>query len=170
MKDIGSVPKNMKDKYTEITVKTDAFCEKYLNDEYRGIIHRGIASLCRKRPSPLLKGAVESWAAGIVHAIGSANFLFDKTQTPYCSVSDIYSFFVISAGTGQSRSKTIREFLKITPLSFEWLLPSRMEHNPAIWMLSVNGLIVDIRRMPIEVQEMAYEKGMIPYVPGNHHA
>lgn len=34
-----------------------------------------------------------------------------------------------------------------------------------VWMISVNGLIVDVRRMPREVQEIAYAKGLIPYIP-----
>ena len=41
-----------------------------------------------------------------------------------------------------------------------------MDDNPMVWMLEVNGLIVDGRDMPLEVQEIAYEKGIIPYVPG----
>jgi hypothetical protein len=34
-------------------------------------------------------------------------------------------------------------------------------------MLSVNGMIVDIRSMPREAQEIAFEKGLIPYIPGD---
>jgi hypothetical protein len=33
-------------------------------------------------------------------------------------------------------------------------------------MAEVNGLLVDLRDMPREVQEIAFQKGMIPYVPG----
>jgi len=36
-------------------------------------------------------------------------------------------------------------------------------------MLAVNGMMVDIRHSPIEVQEDAYQKGLIPYVPGAKH-
>jgi hypothetical protein len=42
-----------------------------------------------------------------------------------------------------------------------------MEENPLIWMIQVNGMIVDVRHMPLEVQEIAYAKGYIPYIPGN---
>ncbi len=48
----------------------------------------------------------------------------------------------------------------------EWCLPSRLDDHPLVWMLSVNGLLVDVRWMPLEVQEIAYEKGLIPYIPG----
>jgi len=33
------------------------------------------------------------------------------------------------------------------------------------WMVSVNGMIVDIRSMPRTAQEVAFEKGLIPYIP-----
>jgi hypothetical protein len=46
-----------------------------------------------------------------------------------------------------------------------WSLPSRLQSNPMAWMLSVNGMLVDVRRMPREVQEIAFEKGLIPYIP-----
>jgi hypothetical protein len=34
-------------------------------------------------------------------------------------------------------------------------------------MAMVNGLMVDLRNMPREVQEIAFEQGMIPYVPAD---
>lgn len=37
--------------------------------------------------------------------------------------------------------------------------------NPLIWMLEVNGFTVDARHLPLEVQDIAYAKGLIPYVP-----
>ncbi|SJM96539.1 conserved hypothetical protein [Crenothrix polyspora] len=50
----------------------------------------------------------------------------------------------------------------------EWTVPSKIEQNPMIWMITVNGMIVDVRYMPLEVQEIAYKKGLIPYIPGNN--
>lgn len=46
-----------------------------------------------------------------------------------------------------------------------WTLPSRLAENPLVWMLSVNGVIVDVRTMPRELQEQAYDLGLIPFVP-----
>ena len=161
-----NVPKSMQDKFNSIKEVTDAFCEQYLNEEYKQLICYAVASLCRKRPSPLLRGRENTWAAGIVHAIGSANFLFDKTQTPHCKAPDIYSYFGIASSTGANKSKEVRDLLKISYFSADWTLPSRMDQNSMIWMIEVNGFIVDVRHMSLEVQEIAYEKGLIPYVPG----
>jgi hypothetical protein len=34
-------------------------------------------------------------------------------------------------------------------------------------MIQVNGLIVDARHLPRDIQEEAYRKGLIPYIPGD---
>jgi hypothetical protein len=159
------VPKSMEEKYSEIVYLTDTFCEEKLNEEYTQLIRSTIAALCRKRPSPLSKGKAKTWACGAVHAVGTVNFLFDKSQTPSLSVSDIYNAFDIAKSTAQSKSKTIRDLLKMSYTDYKWVLPSRLADNPTVWMLSVNGLIVDIRDLPTEVQIQAYEQGIIPYVP-----
>src|SRR6266403_6408516 len=119
----------MHSKFASITSKTDAFCQRYLNDEYRQLVRTALAALCRKRPSPLLRGSEDFWAAG-----------------------------------------QIRQWLKIHPFSFRWGLPSKFDSNPLIWMLTVNGMMVDIRQLPIDLQEAAYRKGLIPYVPGAKHS
>jgi hypothetical protein len=40
-----------------------------------------------------------------------------------------------------------------------------MDDNPMAWMIMVNGFIVDVRYMPRAIQEEAYRKGLIPYMP-----
>ena len=32
------------------------------------------------------------------------------------------------------------------------------------WMLEINGFLMDVRHAPREVQEIAFEKGLIPYI------
>jgi hypothetical protein len=49
----------------------------------------------------------------------------------------------------------------------EWTLPTRMEDNPLIWIVEVNGLPVDIRNAPRHLQEIAINKGLIPYIPAD---
>ncbi|WP_245808059.1 DUF6398 domain-containing protein, partial [Crenothrix polyspora] len=94
--------------------------------------------------------------------------LVDKSQDPHCAASDIYNHFGIASSTGQNKSKEVRDLLKMRQFSPEWTVPSKIEQNPMIWMITVNGMIVDVRYMPLEVQEIAYKKGLIPYIPGNN--
>ena len=123
--------------------------------------------LARKRPSPLLSGKPESWASGIVRVIGWVNFLGDPSQPHHMKMAEIDEGFGVSEATGSAKAKAIRDLLKLRPFDPEWTLPSRMDRNPMAWMIQVNGLIVDARRVPREIQEVAYRKGLIPYIPAD---
>jgi len=159
------VPRALQAKFGEITAITDGFATEHLNDEYRQLIRYAVAALCRKRPSPVATGKANTWACGVTHAVGIVNFLFDSSQTPHMKASDLYRTFGISQSTGQGKSKLVRDLLSMGQLDPEWTLPSRIAGNPMAWMVMVDGMIVDIRRMPRELQEAAFAKGLIPYLP-----
>jgi Domain of unknown function (DUF6398) len=147
--------------------RIDQFCQERLNGEYAMLCRKLAEKLARKRPSPLLRGSPDAWASGIVRAIGWVNFLGDKSQTPHMRLIDIDAYFGISESTGAARLAAIRKLLKLVPLDPNWTLPSRLEDNPLVWMLSVNGFLMDIRLAPREAQEAAYQKGLIPYIPAD---
>ena len=44
-----------------------------------------------------------------------------------------------------------------------------MDDNPLVWMLEVNGFVMDIRTAPREAQVAAYENGLIPYIPADRN-
>ena len=155
----------MQAKFDSISQATDAFSSQYLNDEYKHLIRQVLAALSRKRPSPLLKGKDNSWAAGVVHAVGMTNFLFDPEQSPHCQSADIHAFFGVSGSNIQSKSKEIRDLLGMGPMALDWCLPSHMAANPLVWMLQVNGVVMDIRDLPLEAQQIAFDQGLIPYIP-----
>ncbi len=121
--------------------------------------------LARKRPSPLGSGKSETWAAAIVRVIGWVNFLDDSSQSPHLKLMVIDQAFGISSGTGQAKSKAIRDLLKIRTFDTQWTLPSRMAMNPLAWMIEINGLVVDARHLKRELQEEALRQGLIPYIP-----
>ncbi|MBV9229114.1 MAG: hypothetical protein JOZ18_07355 [Chloroflexi bacterium] len=160
-----NVPKEMQARFDEIAQLTDAFSQAYLNDEYADLCRQLTATLCRKRPSPLVRGKANTWACGIVHAIGMVNFLFDSSQKPHVPASQIWEYFGLSSSTMQAKSKQIRDLLNIDMMDPDWTLPSMIATNPMAWMIQVNGLIVDARHMPREIQEEAFRKGLIPYIP-----
>lgn len=74
--------------------------------------------------------------------------------------------FGLASSTGQTHSKKIRDALNMGQMDPDWCLPSRLDANLMVWMLEVNGYMVDARHMPLEVQDIAFAKGLIPYVPG----
>lgn len=162
-----SVPAAMKERYDEIAQIIKVFCREKLNKEYEEYCLKLCAALSRKKPSPLVKGRAETWACGIIHAIGTVNFLFDKTQSPSIKQSELYEELGISQATGSKKSKEIRDLMKMYQFDPKWTLPSKMEENPIAWMISVNGIAMDARYAPREIQEEAYRLGLIPYMPGN---
>lgn len=144
---------------------TDAFCLEFLNEEYAELCRKLATSLARKRPSPLLRGRLETWASGIVRTIGWVNFLHDPSQTPHLKLLSIDEAFGIAESTGAAKLKTIRTMFRIRQFDPKWTLPSKMDENPLMWMLEVNGFLMDIRSAPRELQEVAFQKGLIPYIP-----
>ena len=160
------VPKPMQATFDAIVTLTDAFCRAHLDEEYAQLARQATAALCRKRPSPLAAGNPKTWACGIVYALGSANFLFDKSQTPTMRAADLCAGFGVSQSTGSAKAKAVRDALDMGQMDPQWYRQSKMEDNPLAWMIMVDGFVVDVRQMSRAVQEVAYEKGLIPYIPG----
>jgi hypothetical protein len=160
------VPKIMKEKYDDIAELIVKFCDERLkSEEYKETSLKLCEKLSAKRPSPLLSGKVNTWAASIVHAIGYVNFLHDKSQDVYISPADLADWFGLAATTVSSKSKDIRTLMKINRLDPKWTLRSKMDSNPMAWLVSFNGVPLDARSLPLEVQKEAFRKGLIPYVP-----
>ncbi len=159
------IPAALQGKYDEIVALTDPFCQQHLTEEYRDLCRRMAATLSRKRPSPLASGKPNTWACGIVYAVGRVNFLFDKSQTPHMRADELCQHFGLSPKTGSAKSTAIMDLLKSGQADPHWTLPSRMGDNPMAWLIQVNGLIVDARKAPREIQEEAFRRGLIPYLP-----
>ena len=157
-----STSTELKDILGTLIEMTDAFCKEFLNEEYAELCRKLAETLARKRPSPLLQGKLETWACGIVRTIGRINFLDDRSQTPHMKLPFIDKAFGVAESTGQGKSTLIRKMLRIRQFDLKWTLPSRMDDNPMAWMMEVNGLLMDIRHAPREIQVLAYEKGNDP--------
>lgn len=168
MDDKKSIPIKARPRFEQVVAIIEKVCHEHLNDEYADLSRKLAAALARKRPSPLDRGKPEIWACGIVHAIGFVNFLSDPSHSPHLKPNELYAAFGVSVASTSAKSKLIRNLFDIHRFSPEWTLPSLLDKNPMIWFLSVNGLMVDIRSMPREVQEIAYLKGLIPYIPADH--
>lgn len=159
-----SVPEAMKPHYNPIKGLIESYCQQYLDDEYAKLSLAATAALCRKRPSPLVSGNVNTWACGVIYAIGFVNFLFDKSFAPFVTADELSTAFGISKSTAGNKSKQIRDLLKMHQFDHRWYLPSRLANSPMAWMITCNGFIVDARELPREIQVLAYEKMLIPYI------
>jgi hypothetical protein len=165
-----SVPAAIRNTYAVITGLTDAFCREHLTDEYATLCRQLTAALARKRPSPLMRGKPEIWACAVVYALGTVNFLFDKSQPPYMRADELCQHFEVSQSSGANKAKLIRDLFDMGQMDPNWCLPSQLDHNPMAWLIQVNGLMVDARYAPPEVQVEAYRLGLIPYIPAQSQA
>jgi hypothetical protein len=143
----------------------EPFCEKYLNEEYWDLCHDMTVEIY-EIGAPLDKGKPQSWASGVVHALGMVNFLQDPSFEPYMESSQIAKAFGVSQSTMQSKSKLIRDNLDLMPMDPDWCLESMLADNPLVWMFETKeGFIGDFRDAPREIQEQAYREGLIPFIP-----
>lgn len=162
-----SVPKSMRATYDAIVGLTDDFCRDHLNTEYRDLARDMAAALCRKRPSPVASGQPRPWACGIVYELGRVNFLSDPSTQPAMTLAEVCAAFGVGQSTASAKARAISQALGVNRLDPSWSLPSLLDTNPLVWMAEVNGLLVDLREMPREIQEIAFEQGMIPYIPAD---
>jgi len=117
---------------SELMEMTDAFCREFLNEEYAELCRKLASALARKRPPPLFRGRLETWAAGVVRTIGWANFLHDPNQTPHLKLYSIDEAFGIAESTGAAKLKEIRTMFRLHQFDSKWTLPSKMDGNPMV--------------------------------------
>lgn len=160
-----TVPAAIKPRFEEIVGLTDSVCRAHLTEEYAVLSRDLAAALARRRPSPLARGRAETWACGITYTLGIVNFLFDPAQNLHVRSSDLCALFGVSQSACAAKTREIRRLLRIGQLDPRWCLPSKLADNPLAWMIEVNGIVVDVRMMPRELQEEAHRLGLIPFVP-----
>jgi len=162
---LPKVPVNVSVPFNDVCNILASLCKEKLNEEYFHLCVELAAKIARKRPSPFLSGNAKTWAAGIIHALGLVNFLFDKSQSPHLTSKNLCEWFDLGQSTIGAKSKSIRDMLKIHQMDPKWCLPSKVINNPLIWMVSFDGYIIDVRKAPYEMQVAALEAGVIPFIP-----
>ena len=156
------IPAALRDRVQQIMDVTDAACREHLDDEYGRLARELIARLARKRPSPLVRGDVRIWAAGVMYALGQVNFLFDRTQTPHMTADQLAETLGVVKTTMANKAGLINRMLDIGIYEPELMRAAMLEQHPMTWMVMVDGFIVDARTLPPEVQDEARRRGLIP--------
>lgn len=159
------VPKAVAPYADQILAITDRVCADNLDEEYGDLCRDVIGRLGRKRPSPLVRGDLGIWAAGVVYAVGRLNFLLDPSQTPHATADDLSSWLGVKKTTMSNKARLIRETLKLSDFEPELMHRKMLENHPFTWILEVDGLPIDVRRAPFAIQEQALALGLIPYLP-----
>ena len=135
--------KEIKEEKTQLLIEmTASFSNEYLDEDYKELCEKLIRKMARKRNVPFLSGRIEIWAAAIIHALGSINFLFDNSFEPYASTDDICNFFGTSKSTTSQKGKIIRDMFKMKYYDEEFSTTYVSENNPFSEMTMMNGFFL----------------------------
>lgn len=160
---IGHVPKALRARVDEIVTLVETVCIEHLDQEYAMLCRRLVAKLARKRPSPVVRGDADVWAAGALYAIGQNNFLFDPSQTPHLSAEDLSHLTGVPRSTMAAKAKRTRDAVGMrAPMDPAFCRRELLAEHPFAWLIEIDGLIVDARLLPPEVQVEARRCGLIP--------
>lgn len=107
------IPIAIRPQFEEIGEIMRNVCRDHIDDEYYYLGILLLEKLARKRPSPLLAGKTDVWAAGILTALGKINFLFDKSSAPYISRDDLAGYCGVKQSTATGKSKQIRDMFQM---------------------------------------------------------
>jgi hypothetical protein len=152
-KELNPQKQLIQEKKQALIALTDAFSAQYLDAEYRDMCEHLILKLSRKRTVPFLSGRLEIWAAAMIHALGTVNFLFDRSFDPYVSPADIAKHFGAAMSTVQNKSKQIRDMFRMNQFDCEFIVPTMAARNPFNNMVLVNGLITSVSSLPEPIQD-----------------
>ena len=166
---VSAVAEELQARLQEILKLTDQFCEAHLNEEYKQLCRIVALQFCQSEPG-VKRGRAESWASGIVYAVGQVNFLTDPSQEPYVKAEEIAKGIGVSVSNMQSKSKVVWNKLSLRPLHPDYCLPSQLTEDPLAWTFEIDGEMVDVRDAPLPVQQAIYDQGLIPYLPGESGA
>lgn len=146
------------EKTSQLIDLTTRFCNQYLDDEYRQLCEKLILKMARKHNVPFQHGKPEIWAGAVIHAIGNINFLFDKSFKPCVCAEELCNYFGASQSAVAGKSKSIRDMFKMRYWDREFSTGRMKEKDPYANMVTINGLIVDMRMLPPKIQEMVRRK------------
>jgi len=165
--DLGElkIPAAMRPAAEAIIALTDQVCPGLLDEEYAELARSVVAKLARKRPSPIQSGRAPTWAGAVVYALGQVNFLFDSSRELHRTADELSAAFGVAKTTMGSKAKQVRDMLKMSYFKPEFLRADVIAENPMVWFIEVDGLPMDARSLPLDLQTVAFRRGYIPYIP-----
>ena len=107
------------------------FCNEVLkSQEYAEICLKILSQLEEHPDKPLIRGKENIWAASIVHAVGSINFLFYSTSEPNISLTEFNQQFDTNPKTIQNKSILIQDLLQLSTYNTKYLIKKGQHENP----------------------------------------
>ncbi|MEU5987648.1 DUF6398 domain-containing protein [Spirillospora sp. NPDC047418] len=122
------IPEALRAKASGIVAVTDEFCLGHLDTAFAELCRTATAKLARKRPSPLARGDLRIWAAGIAYAMGRVNFLGDGSHPLHKSAHEVSALLDVSKSTMQQKAARVLDVLEIGTFDPEFVHPGLRSH------------------------------------------
>jgi hypothetical protein len=127
------VPAKLRKQLGEIVKIVDDFCERHLDEEFKGLC-RDMAAALFLAGLPLGSGKAAGWAAGIVYSVGWVNFLGDPSQPHHMKAEDMAKAIGASPATLMNRARNIREGVGLRRVDERWSTKAMLQRNPFVRM------------------------------------
>ncbi len=147
----------IKEREQRLLDMTTTFCAQNLDEHYFVLAEKLIKKMGRKREVPFARGRLDIWASAVIHAIGSINFLFDKSFEPYVSSEDVNAHFETKKSSVSAKAQAIKKMFGLAYYDKEFSTPMMQENNPFSEMVMFNGFIAPITMLPEGVQQHVRE-------------
>ena len=157
-----AIPEQSKEQ--EIKSIYQGYCKQHLDDEYLALCDQLYEDLLEFDADVFQRGRINIWASAIVWAVGSINFLGDKSFEPYASLKDVCSYFGANTSTVGQKAALIREWLDIDQFTEEYIRSdSSLLEMLNSMVITESGLIV-----PRDMLEGVEEDDFEDELPGNY--
>ena len=165
-KKMGNTVSSKPDK---IFILFSGFCISHLDDEYQKLCTELFKDLLKYDSEVFNRGKEEIWAAAIIWAIGSINFLGDKDFEPYASLSDVCKYFNATTSTVGQKASKIRNWLDIDLFNDKFLRnDSKISDLLGNLAMTEEGFIVPVKPFKVENKEVEFVKEDEKELPNNY--
>ena len=156
-------------KQDKIFILFSGFCKNHLDDEYQKLCTELFNDLLEYDPEVFNRGKEEIWAAAIVWAIGSVNFLGDKDFEPHASLSDVCEYFNASTSTVGQKASKIRDWLDIDFFNEKFQRDdSKISDLLGNLAMTEEGFIVPVKPFKVENKEVEFVEEDEEELPDNY--
>jgi hypothetical protein len=132
---------------------TSEFCDQKLDEEHKELTQKLIDKLYSKTSRPFESPNLKQWASGIIHAIGSANLLFDDSFEPYISEQELLDYFEVEKYVIFRNSTFITEQLNLDIFDRDPSIRKLDDKNPLKDKVSVDGIPITIDLLSSKLQK-----------------
>ena len=143
----------MTEKKQKLITLTSEFCDQYLDEDHKELTQKMISTLCKKEEVDFQHEELKNWAAAVIHALGSINYLFDNSFEPYISEEELIDYFNAHQSHIQDKSREIKKLLRLDLFDNLSSLKRFQDNEHLHNLLLIDGFFLNLETFPPDLQE-----------------